>query len=294
LIILLGVLASLLAQVRSETITYMHTDALGTPVAATDESGNVLWREHYTPFGEKVDKEAASVNNSIGYTGHVNDSDTGLTYMQARYYDPVIGRFYSNDPIGFRDVHSFNRYAYANNNPYKYTDPTGMCSSFAGQEATSDCTPIIEQTTSQQTTNNANGSVTQTRTTTITGSGGSSSILGTIINLPQSSANGAAATPTDSMANSLQNLSESIEKPINVHSGMRTQAQQNSLSGNTSNTVASTSQHTIGNAADISVSGMTGAKLSQAAVNSGAVHVDQKNVGPGTQFYKQWKRKPNP
>ena len=46
--------------------------------------------------------------------------------MQARYYDPVIGRFYSNDPIGFRDVHSFNRYAYANNNPYSYIDPTGM------------------------------------------------------------------------------------------------------------------------------------------------------------------------
>jgi uncharacterized protein RhaS with RHS repeats len=46
-------------------------------------------------------------------------------YMQARYYDPVISRFYSNDPIGFRDVHSFNRYAYANNNPYRYTDPDG-------------------------------------------------------------------------------------------------------------------------------------------------------------------------
>ena len=45
--------------------------------------------------------------------------------MQARYYDPVIGRFYSNDPQGFRDVFSFNRYAYANNNPYKYTDPDG-------------------------------------------------------------------------------------------------------------------------------------------------------------------------
>jgi hypothetical protein len=45
--------------------------------------------------------------------------------MQARYCDSVIGRFYSNNPIGFRDVHSFNRYAYANNNPYKYTDPDG-------------------------------------------------------------------------------------------------------------------------------------------------------------------------
>jgi uncharacterized protein RhaS with RHS repeats len=45
--------------------------------------------------------------------------------MQARYYDPLLARFYSNDPLGFRDVHSFNRYAYANNNPYRYTDPTG-------------------------------------------------------------------------------------------------------------------------------------------------------------------------
>ena len=45
--------------------------------------------------------------------------------MQARYYDPVIGRFYSNDPVGFNNIHNFNRYTYANNNPYKYIDPDG-------------------------------------------------------------------------------------------------------------------------------------------------------------------------
>ncbi|WP_462168140.1 RHS repeat-associated core domain-containing protein [Pseudoalteromonas lipolytica] len=52
--------------------------------------------------------------------------------MQARYYDPVIGRFYSNDPVGAlghigrgNAVHGFNRYTYANNNPYKYVDPDG-------------------------------------------------------------------------------------------------------------------------------------------------------------------------
>lgn len=47
--------------------------------------------------------------------------------MQQRYYDPVIGRFYSNDPVGFTPSNPmmFNRYAYANNNPYKYVDPDG-------------------------------------------------------------------------------------------------------------------------------------------------------------------------
>ena len=51
--------------------------------------------------------------------------------MQARYYDPVIGRFYSNDPAGTMEhlsggnIHGFGRYAYANNNPYKYVDPDG-------------------------------------------------------------------------------------------------------------------------------------------------------------------------
>ena len=67
-----------------------------------------------------------------GYTGHVGDN-TGLVYMQARYYDPVIGRFYSNDPLGYRGVHSFNRYAYANNNPYKYIDPDGRDATRIGQ-----------------------------------------------------------------------------------------------------------------------------------------------------------------
>jgi len=46
--------------------------------------------------------------------------------MQARYYDPVIGRFYSNDPVGYTgEVDTFNRYSYVANNPYKYTDPNG-------------------------------------------------------------------------------------------------------------------------------------------------------------------------
>ncbi len=85
---------------------------------------------NYKPFGESIE----APKDEVGYTGHKFDTDLGLSYMQARYYDPVIGRFYSNDPIGFRDVHSFNRYAYVNNNPYKYVDPSGMCAEGTGKD----------------------------------------------------------------------------------------------------------------------------------------------------------------
>jgi RHS repeat-associated protein len=58
----------------------------------------------------------------------VNDPETGLVYMQQRYYDPVAGRFLSVDPVvtNTKAGGHFNRYAYAENNPYKYTDPDGQ------------------------------------------------------------------------------------------------------------------------------------------------------------------------
>lgn len=77
------------------TPTYQHTDLLGSPVTGTDATGAVTWRERYTPYGEKLLKPAVN-DNHAGFTGHIDDSATGLTYMQARYYDPNIGRFLSN------------------------------------------------------------------------------------------------------------------------------------------------------------------------------------------------------
>ena len=86
-------------------------------------SGQTLWREHYDPYGQKLN----GVNDKIGYTGHAFDAESGLTYAQARFYDAAVGRFLSVDPFGFTgDPFSFNRYAYVNNNPYGGTDPTGM------------------------------------------------------------------------------------------------------------------------------------------------------------------------
>ena len=116
-------------------VTFIHTDGLGSPVARTDATGNVVSRTRYEPYGFT----ASGAAPTIGFTGHVNDADTGLTYMQQRYYDPVAGRFLSIDPV-MTDAStggSFNRYAYANNNPYKYTDPDGRfstadCAAMAG------------------------------------------------------------------------------------------------------------------------------------------------------------------
>ena len=125
----------------AEIVTHFHNDLLGSPATATDESGEVIWRENYQAFGEKVKNQDEKTGNVIGYTGHVHDEDTGLTYMQARYYDPVIGRFYANDPVGFLEqvqrgnspAHGFNRYAYSNNNPYKFVDPDGEFINFAAK-----------------------------------------------------------------------------------------------------------------------------------------------------------------
>ena len=107
--------------------TYLHHDILGSAQSGTNLSGVVQWREQYSPFGEELQGISANTDQA-GYTGHIRDAATGLSYMQARYYDPVIGRFYSNDPVGWtlsNPVMSFNRYLYVNNNPYKYKDPDG-------------------------------------------------------------------------------------------------------------------------------------------------------------------------
>ncbi|MBU3055180.1 RHS repeat domain-containing protein, partial [Pseudomonas indica] len=107
--------------------TYYHNDHLGNPVAATDERGDLLWRAHFTPYGERHENPATNAFGTVGYTGHAQDKASGLVYMGARYYDPVIGRFMAVDPVGFQDQNpqSFGRYLYANNNPHKYMDPDG-------------------------------------------------------------------------------------------------------------------------------------------------------------------------
>lgn len=117
-------IALLLPCLALADVTYIHVDNLGSTIAETNESGEVVRRYSYLPYGKPVD----TVNDSDpGYTGHVYDDELGLSYMQARYYDPVLGRFMAMDSaaVNPNDPRTFNRYAYANNNPYKYIDPDG-------------------------------------------------------------------------------------------------------------------------------------------------------------------------
>ena len=117
-----------------ESITYFHNELAGTPQAATDSAGNLLWKETYKPYGERTVNSAASNTgkgtNALYFHGKKTESLQGgvsLSYFGARYFDPSIGRFMSVDPEGFNpnNIHSFNKYAYGNNNPYKYVDPDG-------------------------------------------------------------------------------------------------------------------------------------------------------------------------
>lgn len=113
-----------------EKITYLHTDALGSPIAASDANGQLLWKEDYHPYGEPIRWETNDQKQL--YTAQPYDDDLKLSYYGARWYDPAIGRFMGVDPAAVdpENIYSFNRYAYANNNPYKFVDPDGRLATF--------------------------------------------------------------------------------------------------------------------------------------------------------------------
>ncbi len=110
--------------------TYVHSDHLGSPREFSTSAGGLAGWAHYSPFG--VDYHSNLPGDQAGFTGHIKDSDTGLSYMQARYYDPVIGRFLSIDPMDFMSSGGnpgyFNRYAYSLNDPINRIDPDGEAS----------------------------------------------------------------------------------------------------------------------------------------------------------------------
>jgi RHS repeat-associated protein len=108
-----------------EGTVYYHQDGLGSTIAITDASGNILNKYDYAPFGEpQIIQE--TVENSLLFTGEPYDQSE-LLYLRARYYDPKTGRFVSKDKYKgeVTDPSSQNSYAYCGNNPVNYVDPSG-------------------------------------------------------------------------------------------------------------------------------------------------------------------------
>lgn len=116
----------------STNTRYFHTDHLGSVDAITNETGGVVQRLSYDAWGKRrnadgTDATSITAQTTRGFTRHEHDDEVGLINMNAREYDPVLGRFISPDTIvpGTLNSQSYNRYSYVNNNPLSYTDPTG-------------------------------------------------------------------------------------------------------------------------------------------------------------------------
>ncbi|MGH8176857.1 MAG: RHS repeat-associated core domain-containing protein, partial [Steroidobacter sp.] len=100
---------------------FLHADHLGTIIGASSAS-SVLERYEYGPFGEALGS-AAAMQNAYRYTAREAEAPD-LYYYRARYYDPTVGRFISEDPLGIASGET-NLYRYAANNPIHAADPTG-------------------------------------------------------------------------------------------------------------------------------------------------------------------------
>ena len=119
------------------TVRYFTTDHLGSTIALTDEAGHLVESDAYDAWGKARDATTGADDPTCskpgqsfttrGFSGHEEMADLCLVNMNARIYDPAIGRFLSPDdviPDAFNGQ-SYNRYSYVDNNPLSYTDPTG-------------------------------------------------------------------------------------------------------------------------------------------------------------------------
>jgi RHS repeat-associated protein len=104
------------------TRRYFVSDGRGNVVGLVDSTGTSVARYRYRPFGDSA-AAVASVGNAYRFAGRELDGETGLYYNRARYYDPQVGRFISQDPIGLDG--GINPYSFAGNDPVNARDPSG-------------------------------------------------------------------------------------------------------------------------------------------------------------------------
>ena len=112
---------------KPNKLFYVNTDYLGAPRSIEDTAGNAVWKWERDPFGNGAPNQklgsAAAFNYNLRFPGQYYDSETGLNYNMARYYNPAHGRYIQSDPVGLRG--GVNTYAYVAGNPLSFTDPSG-------------------------------------------------------------------------------------------------------------------------------------------------------------------------
>jgi RHS repeat-associated protein len=111
-----------LAMLRSSTTSYYSADGLGSVTSLTNSSGVNAQTYTYDSFG-KPTNSTGSITNPFQYTARESDTETGIYYYRARYYDSSSGRFISEDPVRFKS--GLNFFRYVDNNPVDYIDPSG-------------------------------------------------------------------------------------------------------------------------------------------------------------------------
>jgi RHS repeat-associated protein len=108
---------------------FYHLNQIGSVAFVSDRDGVVVERLTYLPYGQILEAHSTGERvSAIAFTGQQSDDDTGLIYLNSRYYDPSIGRFITPDtviPSAALVPDALNRYAYAGDNPVIYSDPSG-------------------------------------------------------------------------------------------------------------------------------------------------------------------------
>lgn len=112
----------------SGNILWYLADHLGSTRDLVNNSGTIQNHVVYDSFGRVVSQSNAAASSRYLFAGREFDPQLGIYYYRARYYDPAMGRFLSEDPIGFSSGDP-NPYRYVGNNPVSLTDPLGLCSS---------------------------------------------------------------------------------------------------------------------------------------------------------------------
>ena len=112
-----------------QTLYYFHTDQIGTPLEMTDREGQIVWQATYKAWGAVERLDVNAVEQNLRFQGQYFDDETGLHYNTFRYYDPEVGRFITQDPIGLFGGDNLYRYV---ENPIGWIDVLGLASSNPG------------------------------------------------------------------------------------------------------------------------------------------------------------------